>query len=53
MLTAIRKLPRGVRKHIRREKNRIRKNISESDNYREKIKTLYKKWQEDRLSKNN
>ncbi len=53
MLTVIRKLPRGVRKHIRREKNRIRKNISENENYREKIKTLYKKWQQGRSSKNN
>ncbi len=51
MLTVTKRLPRGVRKHIRREKNRIRKNISKRDDYREKIKTLYEKWRTLKIKK--
>ncbi len=51
MKTATLKLPKSIRKHIRKEKNRIRKNIPEGENYKTKIKDLYDKWQYNRASK--
>lgn len=51
MLSTTKRLPRGVRKHIRKEKNRIRKNVPENENYKEKIKTLYEKWRELKIKK--
>ncbi len=51
MSVVTRKLPKGIRKHIRREKNRIRKGIPEGESYKTKILTLYKKWWASRIKK--
>ena len=51
MITVTRKLPRGVRKHIRREKNRIRKGTSKGETNKTKITTLYEKCRALRIKK--
>ena len=44
MTTTTKRLPKSVRKHIRKEKNKIRKNISDKAEHAGKIKELYIKW---------
>ena len=48
----MKKLPKGLKKHIRREKARIRREMGKTDIAKEKIKEIYQKnHYKDKISK--